>query len=463
MACSAGSTSTGTNNAEEAGASGAGGADNEEETPGAGSSGSSGESGSAGSVDIGDGGVVKSDAKLLGRVLAPEGTIPISGALVYLTTTPPPPLPTGVYCDKCVELSDSTPHTFSAPDGTFELPSSSGNFYIVVQKGAFRRIRSITVGKGDQPVPNELTTMPSIINSSNGDETPRIAVIQGAWDPIEVVLARMGLKAKITKDFLGRAQVLPQDAPAFKIYSNSFDVYKLLQTPSELAKYQIIFLPCSGGVNDVDSGGPKCSSTFTGDSTIKKTLEEFVRNGGRIYSSDWTYEYIRQTFQGFVSWQGETKQIGSACDNGGGSQSASTPDEGLTDWLGAQSMPLTQVHDAWTYIKSVNTTQGPDENGQPISITPKVWVQAGQSPAAASFKYGCGRVLYSTYHTQPSSEVNGPLEPQALSLLYMILEVGVCISPGDVHLEVRYHRAYAHITRLSFLSDPSARSRRLLK
>ena len=37
--------------------------------------------------------------------------------------------------------------------------------------------------------------------------------------------------------------------------------------------------------------------------------------------------------------------------------------------------------------------------------------------------------MYTTYHTQPTSEVNGALEPQALALLYLILEVGVCIDP----------------------------------
>jgi hypothetical protein len=62
-------------------------------------------------------------------------------------------------------------------------------------------------------------------------------------------------------------------------------------------------------------------------------------------------------------------------------------------------------------------------------VTPKVWVQANGRPVTTSFQYGCGRVLYSTYHTQPTAETNGPLEAQALALLYLILEVGVCLDP----------------------------------
>ena len=62
-------------------------------------------------------------------------------------------------------------------------------------------------------------------------------------------------------------------------------------------------------------------------------------------------------------------------------------------------------------------------------MTPKVWVEAAGSPVTTSFQHGCGRVLYSTYHTQPTNETNGALEPQALALLYLILEVGVCLDP----------------------------------
>src|SRR5512135_272328 len=60
-------------------------------------------------------------AHLTGKVLAPEGTIPISGALVYLANAQPAPIPNGVYCDKCVELSPDTAYTYSNADGTFDL------------------------------------------------------------------------------------------------------------------------------------------------------------------------------------------------------------------------------------------------------------------------------------------------------------------------------------------------------
>src|SRR3954467_8405 len=41
---------------------------------------------------------------LHGKVVAPEGTIPVSNALIYLTDTLPDAIPIVAYCDTCVHL-----------------------------------------------------------------------------------------------------------------------------------------------------------------------------------------------------------------------------------------------------------------------------------------------------------------------------------------------------------------------
>lgn len=373
---------------------------------------------------------------LTGKVVAPEGTIPISGALVYVSAYPPAAIPDGVYCDKCVHLPDGTPHVSTNPDGTFELDANTGSYYLVVQKGAFRRVRQLSIVEGKQQVPIDKTTLPPITDKANGDDVPKIAVMLGAWDPIELVLARMGLKATITKDLLGKAQVLGKDAPSFAIYGvhGLFEMspypspVTLITDPKEISKYHIVFLPCSGGTNGSDMGGPKCTGVYNYDARVKSNLSEFVAKGGRLYVSDWSYEYVRQVFPGYVTWRGENSTIGSACMGGGGDQSVSRQDSGLNAWLSAQGQSLTSVKDAWTAISSVQDKQGIDADGKPAKITPKVWVESN-APVTTSIQHGCGRVMYTTYHTQPTNQTNGALEPQALALLYLILEVGVCIDP----------------------------------
>lgn len=372
---------------------------------------------------------------LSGRVLAPDGKIPISSALVYVIPTPPAAIPNGVYCDKCVHIPDGTPYVNTKPDGSFQLTVGTGSFYLVVQKGAFRRVRPVAVAEGQQEIPVENTTLPAITEKAKGDDIPKIAVVLGAWDPIEVVLARMGLKATISKDLLGRARVLAKDAPAFAIYgpqglgipSPYPSPATLLTDPKEIEKYHIVFLPCSGGT-DQSGSGPQCTGVFNTDGRVKTTLEGFVRKGGRVYVSDWSYEYIRQIFPGYVTWQGQNSTVGSACLGGGGEQGVSNLDTGLQAWLSAQGRSLSGVKDAWTQIASVQDQQDVDADGKMTKITPKVWVRAG-NPVSVSAQHGCGRVLYTTYHTQPTGEVNKPLEEQALALLYLILEAAVCIDP----------------------------------
>jgi hypothetical protein len=398
------------------------------------------------SLDVGDDavtldgllpdGALDLPAKLTGKVVAPEGTIPIAGALVYTTSTAPPAIPDKVFCDKCVKLTEGTPHTTTAADGTFTLPTFLGEQLLVVQKGAFRRVRTITAVAGEQAVPKAMTTMPPKTNKAAGDDVPKIAIALGAWDPIEMVLARMGLEAKITVGgFIPTARVLSKDATGFAIYGlhdlGETSPYPssttLLTSPAEISKYHIVFIPCSGS-SSFGGDPPFCSGIY-GAGATKSTLEGFVKAGGRLYVSDWSYENVRQVFPGFVTWKGEAPTIGSACLGGGGSQAAKIDDPDLAAWFTAQGKTLDTVKDAWTQITSVNTLPGVDPDGKAITITPKVWVEAGGNPATTSFEQACGRVLYTTYHTQPTAESSSPLEPQALALLYLILEVNVCVGP----------------------------------
>ena len=97
-------------------------------------------------------------------------------------------------------------------------------------------------------------------------------------------------------------------APGAKVIHADID-------PAEIGKHHIVFLPCSGS-SDSGGNGPACSGVFNTDPRVKTTLNGFVAKGGRIYVSDWSYEYVRQVFPGFVSWQGETQTIGSACNGG---------------------------------------------------------------------------------------------------------------------------------------------------
>jgi hypothetical protein len=391
---------------------------------GAGGAGQGGTAAGTGGVMIADGGKpAEAKAHLKGKVTAPEGTIPIAGALVYLTQQAPSAIPNQVFCDHCVEITSATPYVQTGPDGTFDLPSPyTGSLQLVVQKGQFRRVRPIEVTEGDVAVPAESTRFPAKTDDAAGDHIPRMAVVQGAWDAIEVTLAKLGL-GTLKKGFLGKPEI---DQANFDVLGPG-DGSKLLSEGSAINQYNIVFLPCTGSSNT----DPLCSDFWdAADAKVKANLAAFVAAGGKLYVTDWSYEYVRQPFPGFVSWVGETQDIGSACTLGEWSGAAEPKDPGLDAWLKAQSLEPFDCEKNYLQIAGVHDQPGKDADGNPTTISPKVWVEASGRPATVSFEQQCGRVLYSTYHTEADQGSFTNLLPQEKALMYILLEVGVCVGTG---------------------------------
>ena len=355
---------------------------------------------------------------LVGKVVMPEGTIPLSDALVYLTPTMPEPIPQAAYCDKCV-LLDSYAFTYSKPDGTFDLPAyQAGDQYLVVQKGQFRRVRAIKVAPGAQAVDAALTRLPGKTDAALGDTTPRMLIWPGQWDHIERSLKKIGVTD-------------------FEKFEPGFDLAAYGNKIKTLSSYHIVFLPCSGTVNEQGiSGGPACSVSV--DPQLKAAAKAFVAQGGKLYVSDWSYEYVRQGWPGAVSWVGETNQLGSGCQPGGGDSPAQFDDKSLNDWMNAIGEGNATLKSAWSTIQKVNAFASVDENGNSFMQTPKIWASvkqgAGTHPATVSFQDRCGRVLYSTYHAEGSDSAlgQGDFLAQEKALMHILLEVGICIGPKPV-------------------------------
>jgi hypothetical protein len=396
LGCSAGTENQG----------GAGGGATSSASGTGGSSGTFGMTGSGGAPALGD---------ITGKVLAPEGTIPISGALVYVSPKFPDPIPDTVYCDRCVEITPTTDYAFSKADGTFDLAvHATGPMYLVVQKGQFRRIRAINVSTGMQPVDASLTTLPGRTNQAAGDSVPKMAVRIGQWDSIESSLQKLGIAPDAFDRFEYKFPPDPNDPLS---PDKLFDDYD-----NTLSKYHIVFVPCSG------STGTTCDDSTTSSATVKANLQKFVEAGGRLYVTDYSYDFVRQPWPDYVDWVDQTSAIGSACLSGAYDSTAMNVDPGLEAWMTAQGIPTFQVVQSWTAIDKVNAVATTDLDAKPVTVTPKVWVWAdtgqGVHPSTISFERSCGRVLFSTYHTEGTG--GATLIPQEKALLYVLLEVAVC-------------------------------------
>lgn len=354
---------------------------------------------------FGDGNVdpAKVVATLRGTVHAPNQQIPISGALVYVTDTAPPALVHGVHCDECVTLTTDIPYVLSKPDGSFELPATSlGDRYLVVQKGGFRRYRKITIQAGPQDIAADVTTMPAAENAAAGDDIPSMVVAAGTFDQIEQTIARLGV-----------------DPAAFTVLPNDYNtMHAFLQDATKMSQYEIIFLPCG------------FSWTIPSDTVVQQNLKNYVAAGGRVYVTDFLYDFVHIIWPPYVTFNGQSGNTCSGCSQNEYSTPANIQDQGLADWLAAQGITSFDLQANYTRIDSVHSAPGPDKTGATVTIDPKVWMRGGdQQVHTVSFEQGCGRTLFSTYH----SEASGSLLPQERALLYILLEVSVCTaSPAGV-------------------------------
>jgi len=383
-------------------------------------------------LDVG-GGQEGNDITLTGRVLAPNGEIPISGALVYLTSQPPADIPQEVYCDECEALGPQDFLTTSLPDGTFELIATAKTLgdeaYLVVRKGQFMRIEPFAVQKGEQAIAEALTQLPGVNDPDNGRFIPRIAVYDTFPDAVYNVLAKFGLGQ------INAAGNLVVGTEQFTFISDS-DQGAFMDDLAEMSQYHIVFVPCAS------------TKFWTGAPNIPpqriQNVRDYVAAGGRWYATDHSNEYIKEPFPAYLDLHSPAMpDIQPAYTVQG-----TVEDPGLFAWLqalppdladigGGQPtlafLPQIELRDNFTGIDAVHEVIVQNERGQDVNVGPNTFVEGPctscSNPGlvrsmAISGQYGCGRMMYSTFET--SSSAHQGLSPQELVLLYMILEIGVC-------------------------------------
>ena len=386
-------------------------------------------------------------------MVPPGHEIPISNALVYLSIAQPAPIPQETYCERCVHADG----VLSNALGEFQIPQVIPNTYwLVIQKGQFRIETQIIIGEGARALEPDLTTLPSKSDPANGKWIPRIALAGGSYDQLEGIMGKMGIGEVDANGVF----VATSAAGNFDLYSNgnfSIDsqalgsLTDLVSDLDRMLQYHIIFIPCSGSSN---------ASALQSQANLTN-IREYVAAGGKLYVTDWSGEWMDNVFPEQVTLGGtvdtpaaawneatttwDTSKFGSADGIYYDSEGAEAVDTDLHEWLNGQTGPLPNsagegVFNAndMRFVDNYNTIErltgvqiGVDGEGFPIIDEPNAFVigpdrlDGEKKPLTVSFQpTGCGRVLFSTYHTTPNSHQG--LVPQERVLLYLIMEIGVC-------------------------------------
>ena len=339
-----------------------------------------------------------------------------------------------------------------------------GDYWLVMEKGQFRREVQVTLEESRLiTISDAETTLPSVNNPANGFTTPRIALAGGSFDHLEDILGKMGLG---TVNSSGGFVAESADG-VFDIYDNGSlsavsvgTLGDLVRDLDRMLEYHIIFVPCAG-------------SAYTDalqETAVLENIREYVATGGNLYVTDWSgewhdnvfpahIEYLEDGFSGGLDTPAEawdpvtetwnTSLFGTTDGSAYDTPNADAVEPGLRDWLNGQVGPTATSSTPATYdatrfevtgnfnaIVAVNdVVVGEDRSGDPIVDSPVVWVSGGSTfepepkrPLTVTYEpVGCGRVLYSTYHTTDSTHVG--LAPQERVLLYLIMEIGTCRDP----------------------------------
>lgn len=368
------------------------------------------------------------NATLTGTVYAPNLEIPISGALVYVTDGDAEPVPDGVYCAQCVQVACNEHFVLTNPDGTFELPALAGaGQKLVVQKGQFLHVADIDVAEGDNAVPAESSNLPGEWNPAAGMWIPRIAVVETGTDSIFDILAKIGM-GEVT----GNGSLV-DGTQNFDLFSEP-DGGALIDDLDAMRQYHIIFVPCMAQ----DGMGALTPQRI-------ENIRQWVAEGGKWYVTDWANEYLYDVFPNYQTLYGQSlnPDLIPAYDT-----TAFVLDQDLLAWLealpaplqdigGGQpnllSLPTVDLVDNWSGIDSIPPVMAVNDDGDQVDVGHHAWVEGpclscnpGNElrPMTISAEYGCGRMMFSTYHTAEYEHAG--LTPQELILLYIILEIGVC-------------------------------------
>jgi len=389
---------------------------------------------------------------------APAGQeIPVAGALVYVSTARPAPIPAGVYCEQCVPTPNGG--VLTGADGSFTLDLSPGRYWVIIEKGQFRIESEYDLPLGTLSLTAQQTTLPSVWDPDTGRYMPKMAMAQGTSDNIEDILGKLGVGTMMGNSF---STPMGEKGPELEIYDYAGaatapgSVAYLLSNMAELRKFHIIFFPCKAGM-------PAEINTLLQDQTVLANIRRYVSEGGKLYVTDWSGEIADRAFPQQVqlgdsgadsegtydpaTFTGTLTTVGDADGGFYNAADGKVVDAGLSAWLGLQTGPTEngtgigmydpnafEITDLWNWVKKLNPVQiGMDANSMPVYDTPKAWITGSKSgtsgamnrPAAVTFEpTGCGKVLFTTFQTANSEHVG--LYPQERVLLYLIMEITTC-------------------------------------
>jgi hypothetical protein len=316
---------------------------------------------------------------------------PLEGAYIWISAT------------DCYGVTQRF-EAYTGDNGAFVLPNlPAGNHILVIEHAALDQTIPVTVLAGD---------VVTVSRDGDGEllcdeePPPRIAVITGEWDEVQVLLD--GLE-------------IPYDTfeGTWDPFSGSGSEAKaLLEDFARLSEYDAVFVNCGRMDRDFlasSMGGSFFDPTmiFDYNATSFQNLRQFVANGGSIYASDWSWPIAEGLKADVINFYGEEGSDGYNVTKGvEGDLTGQLMDPGLESFLASSTVELSYDLSSWAIIDGVSTAADIYVLGNPPIYTSDDMSTTGQlnsKPLLVGFRpfAGGGYAIYTTfhYHSQPSEEM----------------------------------------------------------
>lgn len=372
-----------------------------------------------------------------GVIYAPNGTDPLPNVTVYIPNDTVAPLPTGVQCPIVGTPPSGSPlvGAITGVDGSFiinDVPVGT-NIPLVFISGKWRRqiVISTTTACTNTVVDPTQTNFPK--NQSQGD-IPLFAIATGSVDSVECVLRKVGIDAAEFTDPAGGGRIqfyTGSYSSGSRIDTATPTQDQLMSSLQTLNQYDVLMLPCQGGQSNSET------------STELSNFASFVNNGGRVYSSHYSYiwmynpfNYTNGPFAGVANWQ-----VNDGSYANGTATINQTFSGGLTlaEWLQQPAIgaSATQGQIAIQTLKHDLVAPGgvnpPTQSWFTLNTTNNPVMQFVFDAPLAPATNQCGRVLYNEYHVETASSGNttfpnecnatAPMTPQEKLLEFMLFEL----------------------------------------
>jgi hypothetical protein len=383
------------------------------------------------------------DTTISGTVFAPNGTLALYGATVYVPLLDPGPFTDGVTCQRCESQlpGASAANTTSGVDGKFSLPKAPSGaavpLFITIGKWR-RKVILPTINEcTDNPLPASITSLPK--HKSEGD-IPRIAISTGSCDALECLVRKLGLHDSEFSTPSGQGSIhLFSNGGAAKFADNTpFPTSDMLWgNLDQLKKYDIVLNSCECSQN----GANKTQE-------MMNNMKQYADVGGRMFLSHYHNVWI----DGDKAVPTKKPQVWpeiATCDQvdqfpsasiGVIDQQANPKGPAFASWMqavgGSTSNGLLTITEQRLTCNAIDATKA--ERWLYLQNTNEMQTFQFTTPNEVVKEERCGKVVFSDMHVASGSSSSsgtafpggcsaGAMTAQEKALAFMLFDISSCV------------------------------------